>query len=740
MLSGVVVIALLLSDGQPSPHPPAASPQPSPSPARRDALARYGAGLWKARRDRLLSAARAFEAAANADPDATAPRRELVRIYSLIGREPEAIRIARGILEDDPDDADTAHRLANLLVDAGELKEAAEFARMAVAGVEEEMPPDRALALYRDAATILDRAEDSGGAAEVLQYALDLLVDGRKEVLASGLYTRQEIDAEAAEIYERLGKVHVKQRKPDEAIAAFKAAYKLSADRTRANDPGAAARLDWNLSSAYESTGDFATALSHLEQFLKLRPLALEPYEKLASLLRKAGRDAEVIPAIQKHFAREPKNQPLLTVLASELARDPLTRVKADSYFAQITAATNDPKIIRAVIRSRVQTDRASLVVSELDLAYQTLHEKENTVTAEKRAFAAEKARVITEVLRAEPVWAMVVLRAATVDLHSGTRRDSRTWQILGSLAAHHGKLDLAAVQLREAARNAPGETQAHAYAELIGVLWRLRQPADVAAVCRNGLRESRWQVAPVFFHFHLALALAELGEADEALAAADKAILQAGDTDRLVVRLRKVAVLKALGKWDEAVRLCKKLLDEFEGPADRARIRYALSSAYWGGKKHAEAEAELRGILDGDPDHAAACNDLGYHLAEQGRNFDEAERLVRHAIAVDRADRRRSGDPEPENPAYLDSLAWVLFRKGKLTEARDLLDRVAAMPDGAGDATVWDHLGDVCFRSGDKDRAHAAWEKAASLLSSESRGPRDGRLDEINRKLKLVP
>ena len=62
---------------------------------RKDALARYGAAVWDARRDRLLSAAKGFEAAAKQDPEATAPLKELVRVYVQLGREPEAIRIAR---------------------------------------------------------------------------------------------------------------------------------------------------------------------------------------------------------------------------------------------------------------------------------------------------------------------------------------------------------------------------------------------------------------------------------------------------------------------------------------------------------------------------------------------------------------------------------------------------------------------------------------------------------------------
>ncbi|MFO0801801.1 MAG: tetratricopeptide repeat protein [Gemmataceae bacterium] len=207
------------------------------------------------------------------------------------------------------------------------------------------------------------------------------------------------------------------------------------------------------------------------------------------------------------------------------------------------------------------------------------------------------------------------------------------------------------------------------------------------------------------------------MGNADDAIAAADKAIAQGGAADRLSLRLQKVAVLQRLGRWDDAVALCKKLLAEFDETGERLRIRYSLANSYWGAKKHAESEAELRAILDADADHAGACNDLGYHLAEQGRNLDEAERLVRRAISIDRVDRRRSGDPEADSPAYLDSLAWVLFRREKLEAARDLLTQAAAMPDGANDGVVWDHLGDVQYRLGEKDKARAAWLEAEQRL-----------------------
>jgi tetratricopeptide (TPR) repeat protein len=247
-----------------------------------------------------------------------------------------------------------------------------------------------------------------------------------------------------------------------------------------------------------------------------------------------------------------------------------------------------------------------------------------------------------------------------------------------------------------------------------------------------------------VFFLFHLSLALAEQGKAKEAIETADKTIDQAGADSRLVVRLRKHLVLRALGQWDDAIAYGKQLLEDFDTPEDRPQVRYAQASAYWGAKKIVEAEKLLRAILDDDPDNTGACNDLGYHLAEQGRNLDEAERLIRHAMTVDRIERRKAGSADPENAAYIDSLGWVLFRQGKLVDAKLELEKASRLAGGANDPTVWDHLGDVLFRLNDKVKAKAAWEQAKKLYEADprlsSRGRRDGRLDEVKRKLGRIP
>ena len=86
-----------------------------------------------------------------------------------------------------------------------------------------------------------------------------------------------------------------------------------------------------------------------------------------------------------------------------------------------------------------------------------------------------------------------------------------------------------------------------------------------------------------------------------------------------------------------------------------------------------------------------------------------------------------------------MDSLGWVLFRRGKFDEARKELERAAALPGGDDDPVVWDHLGDVYFRLDQPGRARAAWHKAITLYEVEKRRTMDYRYKEIKHKLKLL-
>ena len=101
----------------------------------------------------------------------------------------------------------------------------------------------------------------------------------------------------------------------------------------------------------------------------------------------------------------------------------------------------------------------------------------------------------------------------------------------------------------------------------------------------------------------------------------------------------------------------------------------------------------------------------------------------------------RKAVQEEPERPAYLDSLGWVLFKRGKVKEALEPLQKAVDLQKreekkGAAppDATIREHLGDVFLHLKDVEKAREIWREAEEIAAKAV--PPDKRLPEIRKKL----
>src|SRR5207237_5973292 len=116
----------------------------------------------------------------------------------------------------------------------------------------------------------------------------------------------------------------------------------------------------------------------------------------------------------------------------------------------------------------------------------------------------------------------------------------------------------------------------------------------------------------------------------DEAMAAADQMVELATNEHRLQTRLAHAMLLSLAERHDKAVAECLELLKEAAQPGHVRDVRYRLATVYTAARRTEQAEEQLRLILHDDPDNDVVNNDLGYHLADEGRNLDEAEKLIR--------------------------------------------------------------------------------------------------------------
>src|SRR4029077_8467114 len=100
-----------------------------------------------------------------------------------------------------------------------------------------------------------------------------------------------------------------------------------------------------------------------------------------------------------------------------------------------------------------------------------------------------------------------------------------------------------------------------------------------------------------VLFHIDLANAHMALNHPKEALAAANAAVNDSSDKDRLLRRRIRVDILSQCDKHDEAIAECQALLKEYNQPGEVRDIRATLSMAYSAARKYDESEQELQKI-----------------------------------------------------------------------------------------------------------------------------------------------
>ncbi len=194
------------------------------------------------------------------------------------------------------------------------------------------------------------------------------------------------------------------------------------------------------------------------------------------------------------------------------------------------------------------------------------------------------------------------------------------------------------------------------------------------------------------------ALLLGESGQVDKA-AEILRSQLHRGEPDRDTF-LNLAQVYERARRYkeaEEAARLAETLPGQ---PRDNEMVWFLLGAIYERQKLFDRAEAEFKKVLALNPRNAAALNYYGYMLGDLGIRLDEAQALVRRALAE-----------EPYSGAYLDSLGWIYFRENKLSEAEATLRK--ALERESHDPTIHSHLGDVHFRSGRKDLAAEEWEKS---------------------------
>jgi tetratricopeptide (TPR) repeat protein len=118
--------------------------------------------------------------------------------------------------------------------------------------------------------------------------------------------------------------------------------------------------------------------------------------------------------------------------------------------------------------------------------------------------------------------------------------------------------------------------------------------------------------------------------------------------------------------------------------------------------KMNNECDMLYKEALEYYPDNSLLLNNYAYHLAENDMMLQKAKEMSRKTI-----------DKEPENPSYLDTYGWILFKLKEYKDAARYIEKAVKLN---GNAVLYEHLGDIYEAMGEVVKALKNWKQAESL------------------------
>lgn len=168
---------------------------------------------------------------------------------------------------------------------------------------------------------------------------------------------------------------------------------------------------------------------------------------------------------------------------------------------------------------------------------------------------------------------------------------------------------------------------------------------------------------------------------------------LEAG-ADPIQVVQAEAQLLREAGRYQEAYDVLGQALARTPGSGDLLYDRAMIAERL--GRLDA-AEADLRRLIELEPEHAHAYNALGYTLIDRTTRLAEGIALLEKALKL-----------SPDDPFILDSMGWAQFKAGHLTAAVDYLKQAYGRRP---DPEIAAHLGEALWAAGQRDEARRVWQ-----------------------------
>ncbi|NSW45907.1 MAG: tetratricopeptide repeat protein [Bacteroidales bacterium] len=115
---------------------------------------------------------------------------------------------------------------------------------------------------------------------------------------------------------------------------------------------------------------------------------------------------------------------------------------------------------------------------------------------------------------------------------------------------------------------------------------------------------------------------------------------------------------------------------------------------------KNQQSDQAMEKVLQLDKNNKIVLNNYSYYLSLRSDSLDKAERMSLICIEL-----------EPNNPTFLDTYAWVLYKQNKLEKALEYIKKAYLLQKN--NALIIEHYGDILYKTGNIEQAIEMWNEA---------------------------
>jgi len=168
-----------------------------------------------------------------------------------------------------------------------------------------------------------------------------------------------------------------------------------------------------------------------------------------------------------------------------------------------------------------------------------------------------------------------------------------------------------------------------------------------------------------------------------------------------------KGSVYSSLNKNQKAIKNYQKA---YQLSPDNLQYAHTIANFWEKMKNFDKSDSLYKELIKKNPQDAISYNNLAYSYAVREINLDKAIQYVNKALSI-----------EPKNPSFLDTKGWILYKKGNLKKAKNLIQQSLENINN-GNAEIYEHLGDIFHELNKPEKARDFYEKAQKIEPNNKR------------------